>query len=697
MKHILLFIPCLLATVCATGQDTTRQQDTLKALSLKGITVKGERPKVTVRDGRFTIDMRAIRANKIAANAHELIKELPLVDCPENEELELRGAQATKVMINGKPSNLNAEQITRYLKTLPADKVEKVELLHNPPAEYHVTNASVINVITKRFAGNELSGQLTGRYKNRHNDAFGSDAAASFSTPHWNFDAMFSYDHANTLYKQKQYSRHTLTGAPTGETDRVYDIRLTNKSHPIHDDFYIHAAAGRKFNDKSELNIGYTGNFTPDYSSPRKTVNNMFGSAVSDNDDVSRDHDISADYTSAFGLQTGIAYNYWQTNGVQSMEYDGMPAFNYRTRQRIDNYKVYADQTHKLAKGWKLSYGAMFNFVQNDNLQNMRHYDNANDSYRTATATYESTTDAYAGTGKAWNDGKIMFDATLTLGHYRINHDRETDLMPRATFTWNVAPQHMLQLSYNTYKEYPSYWEKQDYTTRRDEYMIMKGNPLLKPAKHQNLIFQYIFKNKYVFTARYRNIHNFFTNQSFQSPDELTLVYQWRNIKKTENFYFSLTAPVKFGKVAYSDFTAATYNQRYKENDWFSLKYNRSKWAAYLANRTVFYLNTKKTFTADFDVFYQSAAIQGVWDTDAHWCMNAGLKYKFLKDKAMLSLRCNDIFQSAMPEIKVRFGTQWQNLRQNYYQRSVNVSFTYNFGGYKERAGKQPDLSRYGR
>ena len=180
MKQTIILLFCAL-TAQAAAQNNIPQEDSLKALALKGVTVKGERPRVTMKDGRFTIDMQAVRNKKIAANAHELIKELPLVSSTDDEALSLSGAQATTVMINGKPSNLTAEQIIRYLKTLPAEKVDKVELLYNPPAEYHAGNASVINVITGRSGGNGFSGQLAAHYKWRHDSAFGNDAATFFS------------------------------------------------------------------------------------------------------------------------------------------------------------------------------------------------------------------------------------------------------------------------------------------------------------------------------------------------------------------------------------------------------------------------------------------------------------------------------------------------------------------------------------
>lgn len=695
MKQTIILLFCAL-TAQAAAQNNIPQEDSLKALALKGVTVKGERPRVTMKDGRFTIDMQAVRNRKIAANAHELIKELPLVSSTDGEVLSLSGAQATTVMINGKPSNLTAEQIIRYLKTLPADKVDKVELLYNPPAEYHAGNTSVINVITGRSGGNSFSGQLAARYKWRHDSAFGNDAAAFFSLAKWDFSLMYSYDFANTVYKREQRSRHTLSAAAPGEAGNVYDIRQTTRIPLRSGNFYVNASAERRFNDKSTLTIGYMGDFTPSEKSGNETVSNMFRDAKSKDRNTTHYHDISSDFNSYFGLKAGISYNYYSATGLQSMKYDGVPAFNYHARQRIDNYKVYADQNHRFGHGWSLSYGAMFNFVESRNRQDMRSSDAVQESYVNNTATYENTIDAYAGARKSWPGDRIILDATITNQYYRMNHYRNNSLMPRVSATWSIAPRHKLQMSYRTFKVYPSYWMKQEYVNHTDEYSVHIGNPDLKPQKINDLSLQYILDSKYTFTVLYRDIDGLIMTQTYQSPDELQLIYQNRNIKKFDILSFNASAPVKFGKVAYSEIMARAYMQHFKGNEWHDLAYDHSKWVAEFDSHTTFYLNSRKTLTANLDIWYVSPALNGEWEIDGFCKVNAGVKWKFLNDNAVLSFSCSDIFETAMPDIHTRIATQNQRLRQNFYQRTFNVGFTWKFGGYKERSTRQPDTSRYG-
>ena len=95
--------------------------------------------------------------------------------------------------------------------------------------------------------------------------------------------------------------------------------------------------------------------------------------------------------------------------------------------------------------------------------------------------------------------------------------------------------------------------------------------------------------------------------------------------------------------------------------------------------------------------FYRTSTIQGIWNLKNNWGVNTGVRYSFAKDRAILGLQCNDIFESMYPRIKVRFNKQYQDINQNFYNRSFILSFTYKFKGYKgDKQEKRVDTSRFG-
>lgn len=103
--------------------------------------------------------------------------------------------------------------------------------------------------------------------------------------------------------------------------------------------------------------------------------------------------------------------------------------------------------------------------------------------------------------------------------------------------------------------------------------------------------------------------------------------------------------------------------------------------------------NPKISFNAM--MFFRTPSIQGIWDMSRNWAVNCGLKYSFCKDEALLSLQCNDIFESLLPSVKVKYNMQNQNLIDNSY-RNITLTLSYRINGYKKKEHKEVDNSRYG-
>ena len=123
---------------------------------------------------------------------------------------------------------------------------------------------------------------------------------------------------------------------------------------------------------------------------------------------------------------------------------------------------------------------------------------------------------------------------------------------------------------------------------------------------------------------------------------------------------------------------------------------DRSKWLGVVRMDNTIRLSRKPDLTLDLSGYYQSAAIQGTYDVDPSWSVNAGAKWTFDKSRASLSVRCNDIFESSLPFAKVRYKGQYLDMDSGTYTRSVTVHFSYRFGTYKEKRHKTVDTSRFG-
>lgn len=119
-----------------------------KDYQLAEITVKGERPQVKLEGGKLTYDVPQLMKDKTATNAFEIIKDLPgLIE--RNDNLELVGASRLNIILNGQLTTMSADQLIQLLKTMPASRVEKAEVMYNAPAKYNVKGA-LLNVVLSK-------------------------------------------------------------------------------------------------------------------------------------------------------------------------------------------------------------------------------------------------------------------------------------------------------------------------------------------------------------------------------------------------------------------------------------------------------------------------------------------------------------------------------------------------------------------
>ncbi|MDQ3949394.1 MAG: TonB-dependent receptor, partial [Gemmatimonadota bacterium] len=119
------------------------------AVTLEGVQVSAERATVTIEP-----DRNAYRAKDVApsaGNASEVLDAVPSVQVDGDGKVSLRGNENVVVQINGRPSPLRGTQLGAYLKALPANVVERIEVIPNPSAKHDPEGmAGIINIVLKQ-------------------------------------------------------------------------------------------------------------------------------------------------------------------------------------------------------------------------------------------------------------------------------------------------------------------------------------------------------------------------------------------------------------------------------------------------------------------------------------------------------------------------------------------------------------------
>ena len=149
--------------------------------ALDEVVVKAERPFVKVENGRLGYNLAVLTRNQLVNNAYEALAKLPGVQ-EDRGSLTLAGAGKLTVILNGKPTTMDAGQLETLLRNTPVNRVEKAEVMYSTPPEYHVRGAA-INIVLKRSNDYSFQGEVSADYKNQYFNSGSINGNFRLSTP----------------------------------------------------------------------------------------------------------------------------------------------------------------------------------------------------------------------------------------------------------------------------------------------------------------------------------------------------------------------------------------------------------------------------------------------------------------------------------------------------------------------------------
>ena len=115
---------------------------------LKEVIVYAEKPLIENKDDKITYNVGESALSGGATTA-ELLKNMPLINNDPTGKILLKGKEP-KILIDDKPTELNAQQLQDLLESLPGSSIEKIEIMTNPPPQYATETGGVINIVTKK-------------------------------------------------------------------------------------------------------------------------------------------------------------------------------------------------------------------------------------------------------------------------------------------------------------------------------------------------------------------------------------------------------------------------------------------------------------------------------------------------------------------------------------------------------------------
>jgi ferric enterobactin receptor len=127
---------------------------------LQAVTVIGKRP--VLENKNDGIIYNAINDIAIAgASAADLLKRIPILNVDQNGNVSITGKLSLRVFIDNKPSDIYGSSVAEALKQIPAEEIEKVEVITSPSAKYEAEGTdAVILITTKKSRLNGKNGNI---------------------------------------------------------------------------------------------------------------------------------------------------------------------------------------------------------------------------------------------------------------------------------------------------------------------------------------------------------------------------------------------------------------------------------------------------------------------------------------------------------------------------------------------------------
>ena len=694
MNRLLLTGLLVASAITANAQDNaTKDSLTMETMmhNIPEVMVKGSRPIVKAERGMLSYNMPLLMKQLPADNAYEALTRIPGVS-DATGSISFSGNEVT-LIINGQATTLTQEQLAERLKAMPAAQLAKAEVMLSAPARYHVRGMA-INIVTKDYAGtNQLSGQIIGGMRqNKYANEFGN-LYLSLQRGKFGLDAQYKYVNGNSYGESSRIANH-----PLGNNRIHYNDETGQKSFGITHDYRL--GMNYAFGKNHRLDVAYTGRWNKTNSNSRTTGSSISGMHRDSHEYL---HNVDVNYALPFGLTLSGSYTYYRTPQQQAL--DGTITTENKneternltsgSEQTINKWMFTADQTHSLAHGWGLSYGVKGQFTSNKSYQTTIDKDGSVLPDGTSSVDLnERIWNIYAGFSKQINKA-ISLEASVAAEQYHSPIWDKWRVYPTLNALWNVNDNHLLNLSFSSNSEFPSYWSTMSNVFYSSTYTEIHGNPDLKPFSYYNVNLMWQIKRRYTLMAFASLKPDYSVQLPYQTTDRMAVIMKETNFDYSNSFGLQASAIFSAGKWLNGNvFAVGTYKHD-KSSHFFDLPFNRKKLSVRLGGTASVKLCSTQDLRLILNPFIQSKAIQGVYDISPVFRMNAKLQWSSHNGKWGVRLNGSNIFNNQFDTRSVQ-GNQDYRMKVNYNWASFTFAVIYKFGGYKEKTVKEVDTSRMG-
>ncbi len=636
------------------------------------------------------------------ASASELLENIPSVEVDTEGNVSLRNNSSVEVWINGKPSGLSGADRGQVLEMIPAESIEKVELITNPSAKYNPEGSvGIINLVLKenRKGGYFGSVSLGANYR-EGNPYPGGNLGLNFtySDPKW--DVFLNASARHNVRHNENYNLRT-SWTESGDTTHLNQY---NQRKNMHSNAFLRAGFTYHIDEKNDFGISGMG-----VAGINKSNNQIFYHHLNQaldttqyrirttgNEGIMSFYNAAVDYKHIFKKdkeEITANFNYFGSYRENKSDYHNwsktadeiVEKKDYQTSVSGDNnFSVQADYYNKFTKDSKLEVGVKAEYKTNHSVDRSFDENNVEDMTQYNPFDYtEQIYAAYATYGNKWDwfglQVGLRAEETLTSAN-DIKRDY-FQLFPSAYLSFQLPKDNELQLNYTRRINRPRGWIVNNHVDRTDPTNISYGNPLIDPEYSNNVEFNYL-KTWEMHTLSVGAFYSYTENviQRVQKlNDNGVMESTWDNINQSQSAGIDLTVKNRlFNNYLDLTTTATAYYYQLGENkDYNIAKTQTFSWNARI-NANVKIINN---LSAQLTGYYNSPRLVAQGSVGHRYGMDIGLKASFLEKALNLSFTVRDVLNSRSKNTSETWGDNFYQENGNISSgRSYRLSLSYNFG-----------------
>ncbi len=681
--------------------------------SLEEVTITANKPFIENGLGKMIVNVGSSVAGK-GSNAYDLLRKSPGVVVDESGNISLQGKQGITVLVNERPTYLSGTQLTDYLKTLPSDEIDKLELITQPSAKYDAEGSGgIINIVQKKNRKKGFNGTATvtpgiGVYPSMHNNAM-----VTWKKNRLNLYVSGNYMQA-TGFLRSSYQRELYDD--NGGLETVINGGVFMKER--FSDALLRTGADYDINEKTTAGIMVSGNYHPNTEVDDATdaiqdvqTNSVFYSKAKHDRGFLRKRIVVNAYLKnkpddKNSIVTNADYTQYAAMGWQYLDNTNEDAAgnilpgNLQVRSRtpfaIDAVSIKSDYTGEYSKHTQLEAGIKSSYTQTDNNAMFDMYTGSawiNDTARTNHFIYrENINAAYASLNKEINN-KWKLQCGLRAEHTHISGRQLANgehfernivsLFPTAYAAYTINKKHEVQLNYGRRIHRPQYNALNPFPVYTSRYHYKTGNPALQPQMTHNIELTHVYNNMLT-TRVYCSQTNNVINDVLYKDEQPDVTYRRpENIAKQNTAGMSVTMYKKL--LDWWELSVMGYGFYSGYYDEATTKHKQGNGYGFsIDSQFVF----KNGWRAESHINIMGRRQEGIYAVmEPAVYSSCGVSKKVFKDTGTIALNMEDPFFAYRYNWSTDSGGVEASGSTKFHTLNFGLSFIYNFGS--ESAEKQ--------